>query len=175
MHNDAPAWKPCEGCAPPAKKPAPGESKPPATNTPQKFRFVLFKKPVIVNNFMRIAFVDCNAAGGHPTGVAAEVCSFHSDGYTKAWAPTLPPRPWTGSFGFWAKPKPKKVLFAKGDVKVPVGKTKPLSLKLTAAGKKLLKAGRTLKITVTITKTQKGQKKEKVTKTVKLKVPAKKG
>lgn len=180
-NNDNPAWKPCEGCAPPVvNKPTTtgagpgGEAKAP-TNTPQKLRFALFKAPVYDGKYMRIAWVDCNAVGGNPTREVAEVCSFYGDGITRGYAPTLPPRPRAGIAGTRAKPKPKPILFAKGSVKVPVGKSKPLKLKLTAAGKKLLKPGKTVKIEVTITKTQPGQKKQKVTKTVKLKIPAKKG
>lgn len=173
-NNDNPAWKPCEGCAPPVVNkpatPAPGGEANAPTKTPQKFRFALFKAPVYDGKYMLIAYVDCNAAGGHPTGKVAEICSFYSDGLTRGYAPTLPPRPRA-----WAKPKPKQILFAKGGVKVPAGKTKPLKLKLTAAGKKLMKPGRTLKIKVTITKSQPGQAKQKVTKTVRFKVPAKKG
>jgi len=170
-NSESPDWKPCEGCAPPVTPP-PG-SEPAPTKKAKKFAFASYKRVVIFNTFVRIAYVECKGVNSGSSKIAQEACKFHGDVYTKSTA-SAAPRPWSGSSDIWAKPKAKKVLFAKGDITVPVGKTKLLPLKITRAGKKLVKPGKTLKLTLTITKTQKGQAKQKVTKTVKLKVPKKK-
>ena len=73
----------------------------------------------------------------------------------------------------WAKPKAKKVVIAKGSVKVPAGKKKPLKMKLTAAGKRLLKPGRTLKLKLTVRATRTGSKAQTIHKTIKVTAPAK--
>jgi len=67
----------------------------------------------------------------------------------------------------------KDIVFAKGSAKIPHGQAKPPPLKLTAAGNKALKAGRSLKVTVTIVETAPGAKPQKTTKTITVK-PSKK-
>lgn len=51
----------------------------------------------------------------------------------------------------WAKPKTSKsVVFAKGSVKVPEGKSKALKMKVTAAGRKLLSTGKAVKVKLSV-------------------------
>lgn len=140
--NEEPDWKPCEGCAPPVKPQAPGtggasgDGQP--TKTPTTVRLIYLKK-VYAWKYMTPVFVDCNAQGGHPD---PKYCN--GDGIAKAVAPRTAFRP-------WAKPKPNKpIVFAKGSVKVPEGKSKPLKLKLTAAGKKLLSKGKAVQVKLSV-------------------------
>lgn len=168
------AWKP-GGTGPlspsgPSSPGGEGGSQNPGTPTRpvQKFSFALFRQPALVNNFVKVLWVDCKMAGGTPSQLVREVCSFHADGFAKGVAPQVAPRPrWR------PRPKPRRVLFARGDVKVPVGKTKPLPLKLTAAGRKLVKPGRTLKLEVRVRQSRKGSKVQVMTKTVTLKIAGK--
>ncbi|HZO06670.1 MAG TPA: hypothetical protein VFB52_09795 [Solirubrobacterales bacterium] len=167
MQNEQPSWKPGPGSGP--KPPAGGA--PPATQQPVKLKLSLYKNPRLVGGGyqrMLLAGVDCHAPGGHPTGWVAEFCAANASAYPQGSAPAAGFRP-------WAKPKAKPPLFAKGKVRVPEGKTKPLVLKITAAGRKLLKPGKKIKLKVTLTTKRSGAKKATtVTKTVTLKVPAKK-
>jgi len=180
--NERPSWKPgpaCAGSVPPPVSPGgsggsgsssgssngtgPGGGNLPATQTPVKLKLALFKQPVIYNHFMTIAGIDCHAQGGHPTGKVAEICAAAANAYPTAVAPQTAFR--------LEKPKASKPLFAKGAVKVPAGKKKLLKLKITAAGMKLLKPGKTLKLKVAIVTRQGTAKPVKMTKTVKVKVP----
>lgn len=182
-NNEQPSWKPgpaCAGSVPPPVSPESGGSGSgsgggsssgsgsgggnlSATQTPVKLKLSLFKQPVIFNHFMTIAFVDCHAQGGHPTGKVAEICAANAHAYPTAVAPQMAFR--------LEKPKASKLLFAKGAVKVPAGKKKPLKLKITAAGMKLLKPGKTLKLKVSIVTRRGTAKPVKKTKTVTVKVP----
>ena len=173
-----PSWKPGPGCAetvpPPAGPPSAGTGGAgtgtgtiPATRTPVKIKLAYLKQPNIEPHFMTIAAIDCHAQGGHPTGKVAEICAASASAYAQGVAPAGQ-RP-------WAKPRgAKKVLFASGKVKVPVGRSKKLKLKFTAAGLKLLKPGRTLTLTLKLVTKQGSEKPVKSTKTLKLKVPVKK-
>jgi Tol biopolymer transport system component len=138
------------------------------SRTPAKIRFAYLKQPPVHLGYMTLAFVDCKAQGGRPTGKVAEICAAAANAYPTAWKPQTAFRPFAAG-----KAKPKPPLFAKGSVKVPVGKEKPLKLKLTAAGKKLLKAGKPVKIKVTVTLTQPGAKAKTQTKTVTVPPPTK--
>ncbi len=176
-----PSWKPGPSCAAPVPPPvsppatgtgttpgAGGSSVIPATQAPVKIKLAYLKQPKLeLPHFMTIAGIDCNAQGGHPTGEVAEICAANASAYARAQAPAGR-RPWAKAKGA------TEVLFAKGQVKVPVGKSKQLKLKFTAAGEKLLKPGRTLTLTVKLVTKQGSAKPVKSTKTLKLKVPAKK-
>jgi Tol biopolymer transport system component len=163
QNNEEPDWKPCEGCAPPAKPPA-GNGPEPTKKTPQKIRLATFKNVYI---YPRLSVgVDCSAQGGHPD---PKYC--HGDGIAKAVT-------YTGSNPrLWAKPKLKKktIIFAKGSVKVRGGESGQLKLKVTGAGKKLAKPGRTLKIQIVVKVSRDKEKPETFKQTVKVKVPKKKG
>jgi Tol biopolymer transport system component len=142
--NQEPDWKPCEGCAPPPKSPTPvgggasGGGGGQGTKTPTRVRLAFLKK-VYGWRYMTPVFIDCFAQGGHPD---PRYCK--GDGIAKAVAPRTAFRP-------WAKAKTgKPVVFAKGSVKVAEGKKKPLKMKITAAGKKLLKAGGTVKVKLSV-------------------------
>jgi Tol biopolymer transport system component len=139
--NEGPQWKPCEGCAPPPKPPAPSGSGAgaPGSKTPTTVRLVYFKK-VYATHYMTPVSIDCNAQGGHPD---PKYCK--GNGIATMIAPRTASRP-------WAKPKTKarKVVFAKGSVKVPEGKSKPLKMKVTGPGIKLLRAGKAVKVKLVV-------------------------
>jgi hypothetical protein len=127
-------------------------------------RVVSFKNVYL---YPRMAVViNCFADGGHPD---PKYC--HGDGIAKMVAP---------AGGFLSSPKhelkkkTKTIVFAKGSVKVPGGESKPLKLKVTTAGKKLAKPGKTLKIQLEIKVSRDREKPETFKKTVKIKVPKKK-
>jgi Tol biopolymer transport system component len=137
--------------------------------TPVKVRLAALNHPVVTGTFMTPVSIDCNAQGGHPTGKVAEICAAAANAYPTAVAPA--------GFSLSAgapRTKPKPVLFASGKVKVPVGQTKPLKMKLTAAGKKLLKAGKKLSLTIQVRVKRPDGGVEDLSKTVTIKPPAKK-
>jgi Tol biopolymer transport system component len=170
MNNEEPDWKPCEGCAPPAAQPQnPGGGGPnngsgaQQTKSPTKVRTVTFKKIYLYPKMA--VFIDCFADGGHPD---PKYCN--GDGVTKMVT-------YTGSsFRPWARPKPKKqtIVFAKGSVKVPGGESREMMLKVTAAGKKLAKPGKTLKGQLIVNVSRDNEKPETFKKTIKVTVPKKK-
>jgi Tol biopolymer transport system component len=174
-NNGEPSWKPGPSCAAPVPPPAAlpagagtaGTGTIPATKQPVKLKLVYFRQPVLESHFMTIAGIDCHAQGGHPTGKVAEFCAAAASAYAQGEL-SAGQRPWAKAKGAG------KVLFASGKVKVPAGKSKKLKLKLTAAGMKLLKPGRTLTLTVKLTTREGSEKPAKSARTVKLKVPAKK-
>jgi Tol biopolymer transport system component len=137
--------------------------------TPVTIRLAALKRPIITSTFMTAVSIDCHAQGGHPTGKIAEICAAAANAYPTGVAPA--------AFALTAgasRAKPKAVLFASGKVKVPVGKTKPLKMKLTAAGRKMLKAGKKVSLKVQVHVTQPGGGSRDFTKTVTVKPPAKK-
>jgi|GEM_PF-5506661 len=186
--SEQPSWKPgpsCAGTVPPPVSPGGGSGSGsaaggsssgtgssggsiPATQAPIKFKLSLFNRPILSGDghFMTIAGINCHAEGGHPTGKVAEFCAAAANAKASAVGPP-------SSFRR-AKPKTSNILFAKGSVKVPVGKTKPLKLKITPAGLKLLKPGKTISLKLSVTTRSGTAKPVTKTKTVKLKVPAKK-
>lgn len=184
LNSERPSWKPGPACAsqvPPSVSPGgsggsgsgggsssgtgPGGSLAP-TQTPIKLKLSLFKQPVIHGHFMTIAGINCNAEGAHPTGKVAEICAAAANARPTSVAPKTAFR--------LEKPKTSKPLFAKGAVKVPAGQTKNLKLKITPAGLKLLKPGKTLSLKITITTRQGPSKPVTKTMTVKVKGSAKK-
>ena len=167
-NNEAPQWKPCEACAPPPKPPessgsgsgagAPGSvggAGVLGSKTPTKVRLVYFKQ-VYATHYMTPVSIDCNAQGGHPD---PKYCN--GNGFATAVQPGT-------AFRSWAKPKTtaKKVAFAKGSVKVPEGKSKPLKMKITGAGEKLLKAGKSLKVKLVVKVTRPTGKAQTFKKTI---------
>jgi Tol biopolymer transport system component len=164
-NNEEPDWRPCEGCAPAAKPPAPpgggGGGQGTGTKTPTTVRLAFYKKVYVVNLYMTPVFVDCNAQGGHPTGVAAEVCA------ARGTATMVKPRTANGSAAV-SKKKAKKLVFATGKVRVPVGSKKPLKMKVTAAGARALRSGRTLSVKVAVTVTRPVGKPQTFTKKIKV-------
>ncbi len=162
--NQEPAWKPGPG-GPKSEPPPPGPGNETETRKPQKVRLAVLKRVYVINNFISPVSVDCHAKGGRPTGKIAEICSARGEATYQQTRTVARP---------WAKPKAKKVVIAKGSVKVPAGKKKPLKMKLTAAGKRLLKPGRTLKLKLTVRATRTGSKAQTIHKTIKVTAPAKK-
>ena len=85
--------------------------------------------------------IDCNAKGGHPDPKDCNGNGIGDDGRAKHGVPLL------GE----AEDEGQEVVFAKGSVKVPEGKSKPLKMKITGAGQKLLlAAGKTLKVKLVV-------------------------
>jgi hypothetical protein len=99
--NQEPDWKPCEGCAPPAKPPAPaggGTSGGPATSIPQgtrtptKVRLVYLKK-VYGWHYMTLAFIDGQPHDQGPAGPIGLIPrSAASSSITRFISSRLPPR-----------------------------------------------------------------------------------
>ena len=162
LQDQEPAWKPGPG-GPKSVPPPPGDVI--KTKPPHTFRLAVLKHVKIVNGFLRAVGIDCDAQGGHPTGKVAEICA--ARGEATYLQTRTEGRAWARQKG-----KPRKIAFAKGHVNVPEGKTKTLPLKLTGAGKKLLKPGRKLKLTVSVTVTRTSGK-QTIARTVTLKVPNK--
>lgn len=77
----------------------------------------------------------------------------------KGAAPILPPRPFSAATSGKKMGKPKAIVVARGKMKVPAGKTKPLKLTLTKQGIAVLKQRGSLKIALTLTATATGYKK----------------
>jgi Tol biopolymer transport system component len=178
-----PSWKPGPACAapvpPPANPPAgagtaaaagaAGAATIPATKTPVRLKLAYFKRPTFqLPHFMTIAGINCHAEGAHPTGKVAEICAAAASAYTSGNLTQ------SNRAARAATSKAKQILFARGKVKVPVGKSKNLKLRFTAAGMKLLKPGQTLTLTVKMETRQGSARPVKSTKTLKVKVPAKK-
>jgi Tol biopolymer transport system component len=176
-----PTWKPGPSCAgsvpPPVSPPTPPAAQPggaaagsgagtkPGSQQPVKVKLAFFNQVRVTGGFMPAASIDCHAEGGHPTGKVAEICAASAEAVATGVAPAgLRP---------WAKPKLSRVVFASGSVRVPEGKKKTLKLKVTAAGKKLLKSGKPIALKLTITVKHGSAKPEKKTKTVTVE-PAKK-
>jgi Tol biopolymer transport system component len=136
------------------------------SKTPLKVKLAFFNHPSIEAHHMVIAGINCHAEGGHPTGAIAEICAASGKAYTSGT--TSKSSPFKATKG---KAKPAKVLFAKGAVRVPEGKSKKLSLKLTAAGEKLAATGKPIKLTLSVTLPQSSGKPEKKTVTVTVKGP----
>jgi Tol biopolymer transport system component len=138
---------------------------PPATQAPKKVNLAYFKEPRILSSggvpgHLLAVSVDCHAQGGHPTGWVAEFCAANASAYARGVAPAgLRPNA-------RAKGGGKKVLFAKGAVKVKEGKKKPLLMKITPEGQKLLKKGKPLHLTLSVSSKRGNGPLTKSTKTV---------
>jgi Tol biopolymer transport system component len=138
-----------------------GTPNPPVTNAPVVLHLAAFRHPQISNEFLSGGYVPCNL------GSTNAICQAHGEATYAA--------PITHSLAYSrSKAKPKPLVIAKGSVTVPDGQTKPLPLKLTPAGKKLLKDGRSVKVTETIVETAPGAKPRTSSKTFTVKEPKKK-
>jgi WD40-like Beta Propeller Repeat len=135
-----------------------GTGNPPATRAPVVLKLAAFRHPAVSNEFLSGGYVPCSL------GSTNAVC--HASGEATFDAPI------THSLDY-ARSKAKSLDFARGSVTVPNGQTKPLPLKLTAAGKKLLKRGEPLKLTETIVETAPGAKAKTTTKTFTVTPPKK--
>ena len=137
--------------------PSPG-SGPSGGAKPRSLSLASFRRPVINPEFLGAAYVDCDLGSTNAACLATGEATFVA--------------PITHSLDY-ARTKAKPIVFAKGSVKVPNGKTEPLPLKITAAGKKLMKGRRSLKLTETVVETAPGAKPRTTTKTFTVAVPTK--
>jgi hypothetical protein len=131
------------------------------TRTPVRVNLTLLNHPHAVGAKMTVALIDCDAQGGNPTGGVAETCAAHASAYAQSSAPARG-RAWARA----QRRVTKKPLFAAGRVKVPAGKKKPLTMRITPAGQKLLGTGKPLSLKVTITVRHGSAKPETKTATV---------
>ena len=165
--NSEPDWQPIPG----GFKPPPNEPKKGGgggeksggggeKRQPPTIKFASYHHPAVFNQFVTGVYVNCSL------GSTNAACQYHGEGSTGASPIGVKPRAYD-------RPKPKLVVVVKGSVKVPNGKKKELPLKLTAAGLKLLKSSKALKIKLTITETAPGFEATKTTKTIKVKAPHK--
>lgn len=109
---------------------------------------------------MLIAGVNCNAQGSLGTN---PICRYSGNGKSSAT---------TGrsiTAGTSARKK-RKVVIARGSLKVKAGRKKRFFMKPTRAGKRILKPGRRVRMRVTIRQRIKGQKTRTMSKTVVVKV-----
>jgi hypothetical protein len=123
---------------------------------PTPLPLAAFRKPVLNPEFLGAAYVDCNLPGSNP------ICQASGEATLAV--------PMTNSLDY-ARTKAKPIVFAKGSVTVPNGKTLPLLLKITAKGRKLMKGRKTLKLTETVVETAPGAKPTTTTKTFTVAVP----
>ena len=170
QNSREPVWKPEPGASvPPGGSPPGGGSAgggstggsgsgagSGATKTPVTIKFASYRHPVVYNGFLGAASVNCSLGS---TNAACQV-----SGEATFVAPI------TNSLDYARHPKTKRIVFAKGSLKVPHGKTLPLPLKVTAAGRKLLKPGKTLKVALTITEKAPGAETQRTTKTLAVKL-----
>ena len=145
-------WKPGPGGTPPPTDP------PPPTRPPEQVQFSTFQRLNIRNNHMLLASVSCSG-GPTPAAIAAG-CNFDGTAKAKSWQRA-------------GAKRAKQVTFAKGTLHLDDGESAAFPLKLTKAGKKLLKPKAKLKITVSVTLTRPDVETTTETKTVKYKVPKK--
>jgi hypothetical protein len=135
----------------------------PATHAPVTITFASYRHPYISGGFMGAAYIDCSLGAS-----TAAVC--HANGEATYVQPAGLSRPLTGR----SRPKSQAVVFAKGAVTVPDGQAKKLRLKITPAGRQLLKPGRKLKLALTVVESASGAKSKKTTRTVTVTAPKKK-
>jgi WD40-like Beta Propeller Repeat len=135
-----------------------GATNSPATRAPVIVKLAAFRHPYFNTGFLIGAYVPCSL------GSSNAVC--HASGVATYDSPT------TSSLRVDRRAT-KRLVLAKGSVTVPDGQTKPLPLKLTAAGKKLVKPGKSPKVTVTIVETAPGAKPKTTTKTLTVKASTK--
>ncbi len=156
-------------------RPEPGAFKPPPPPTetggeqhksggerrqPPTIKFASYHHPLVIGEGLTGVYVDCSL------GSTNAACQFHGEGSTGASPIGVKPR-------LYVRSKPKRMVVLKGSVKVPNGKKKELPLKLTPAGRTLLKRDKTLKVDLTITQSAAGFETVKTSKTIKIKAPHK--
>jgi Tol biopolymer transport system component len=166
-NNTEPAWRPIPGgFKPPSAESAKGQGGGEKGGSggekrqPPTIKFASYNHPAVFNEFVTGVYVNCSL------GSTNAACQYHGEGSTGASPIGVNPR-------ISNRPKSKRVVVVKGSVKVPNGKKKELPLKLTAAGRELLKSGKKLKIKLTITETAPGFKATTATKTIEVKAPHK--
>ncbi|MCB8971209.1 MAG: hypothetical protein M9964_02610 [Solirubrobacterales bacterium] len=160
LTNVDPQWKPDPNAQPPVDPPV-VPTRPPVTVSLAKFHKLYITGGPIP--YVPIAYVICD----YPTAAAlAAGCKFHADGTVSS--------PGKSSPGHRAAAK-KKIKFGSGSLDLGFGEEGELRLKVSKAGKKLLKPGRKLKIKVKIEQRVGDDPVVETTKTLKLKVPKKKG
>lgn len=140
-----------------------GTANPPATRAPVIIQLAAFRHPYFNTGFLLAAYVPCSLGSTNAVCQASGEATYVAPTYDSSIATSR----------LLARPAPKPLVIAKGAVTVPNGQTKPLPLKLTAAGKKLAKRGKPLKVTVKIVETAPGAKPRTTTKTLTVK-PSKK-
>jgi len=116
------------------------------------------KVVVISNSRMLVGGVDCHAQGGdlsRQPEYIQKLC--HVEAIAEYVPPTLADR---------LLMSPGAIVFARGSLNVPVGKTKPLRMKLTAAGRKYVKPGRTLNLRLSVKVAHPDEKPQKLTNTI---------
>jgi Tol biopolymer transport system component len=153
-----------------------GAANPPATRAPVIIQLAAFRHPFFNSGFLIGAYVPCSLGSSNAVCQARGEATYDAP-ITNAFDLMRPPEatfgtPITDSLDL-ARSKTKPIVLAKGSVTVPNGQTKPLPLKLTAAGKKLVKQGKPLKVTVKIVETAPGAKPKTTTKTLTVKPPKK--
>ncbi len=142
-----PVWKPNPAYRPPVAVPSNGSAKSiPKTMQPKYF----WIKTGIPWAPSQVTIIVGSYGCGGPS------CSVSTEGKMKSVAPILPPRPLSAAASGRKTGKPKAIVVARGQMKVPAGKTKPLKLTLTKQGIAVLKARGSLKIDLTVTATAPG-------------------
>lgn len=164
--NQQTDWKPGPVTGPPVVPPVPTPD-PPATRPAATIRLAaLGRGSGPINPFVLSVSVDCNARQSAPS--TNPICLAKGDGFTKAasFQHRLPA----------AKPKRNKLVkVVTAKTKIAAGKTKKLKFKITGAGRKLLRPGRKVKVTLKFRVTQPGLRTVAASKTITLKAPKKKG
>ena len=158
--NLNPQWKPDPNAQPPVDPPV-VPTRPPVTVSLAKFRKLYITGGRIP--YVPIAYVHCDYPT--PASIAAG-CKFDADAIYSSSGKTAP--------GARAAAK-KKVKFGSGSLDLGYGEDGELRLKVSKAGRKLLKPGKKLKLEVTIEQRVGDDPVVETTKTLKLKVPKKKG
>jgi dipeptidyl aminopeptidase/acylaminoacyl peptidase len=136
-----------------------GGANPPATRAPVIIQLAAFRHPYFNTGFLMAAYVPCSLGSTNAVCHASGEATYVSPTYDSSIAASRSVE----------RPAPKPLVIAKGSVTVPSGQTKPLPLKLTAAGKKLAKQGKPLKVTVKVVETAPGAKPKTTTKTLTVK------
>jgi Tol biopolymer transport system component len=180
-----PDWKPCASCAPPGNGSSGGGSgtgggggnaaggggagttKPGgAAKVPVKIKLAQIQKIEFVHNKLAVG-INCNVEGGNPSLLPPELqklCHVEAFAEYEVDNHTL----------HRVQLKSSSVVVAKGSATIPLGKTKSVELKLTGAGKKFAKPGKTLKLKLSVKLTFPGQAPQTLKQTIKAKVPKKK-
>jgi Tol biopolymer transport system component len=158
--NSDPSWRPNPAITPtfpgsptvPGTSPLPitpsgGSNQPLPTTKPARVIWTSTGLPYQPHGYVQPLNVACYAAD----------CGVNSTGYAKASrAAGLTFRPLIPTEAR-AKAKPKNLLVASGKMKVPAGKSKPVKLRLTKAGLKLIEATGAIKMKITVKITAPGE------------------
>lgn len=157
-----PQWKPDPNAQPPVDPPVDPPDNP--TRPPVTVSLAKYAKLYITagpNPYVLIAYISCQYPT--PASIAAG-CKFDAEAIYSSSGKTAP--------GTRAAAK-KKIKFGSGSLDLAYGEEGELRLKVSKAGKKLLRPGKTLKLKVTINQRVGDDPVVTTTKTLKLKVPNK--